>query len=63
VTASALLRSEARLAADYLARAEAWADQVAPELRPEIAKIRLQLLNPAGSRPDGTVDPRHQTKA
>jgi hypothetical protein len=64
VTARSLRRSEAWLAADYLARAEAWVDQVAPELRADIARIRLQLLHPAGSRADGTpADPGHQTDA
>jgi hypothetical protein len=53
VTAPALLRSEARLAAEYLERAEAWVDQVAPELRADIARIRAQLLCPAGPVPRG----------
>jgi hypothetical protein len=60
VTARPLLRSEARLAADYLARAEAWVDQVAPELRADIARIRVQLL--ASSAPEGTRgNLRHET--
>jgi hypothetical protein len=44
VTPRPLLLSEARQAADYLARAEAWVDQVAPELRADIARIRVRLL-------------------
>jgi hypothetical protein len=64
VTARSLRRSEAWLAADYLARAEAWMDQVAPELRADIARIRVQLLHPASSWPDGTHgDLQHQTDA
>lgn len=58
MTARPLLRSEARLAADYLARAEAWVEEVAPELRADIARIRLQLLCPAGSAPEGTLGDR-----
>ncbi len=42
--AGSLRRSEARQAAEHLARAEAWLDQVAPELQAEIARIRAQLL-------------------
>ena len=37
-------RNEIRLAADLLARAEAWVDQAAPELQVDIARIRAQLL-------------------
>ena len=44
MTPRPLLLSEARQAADYLARAEAWVDQVAPELRADIARIRVRLL-------------------
>jgi uncharacterized small protein (DUF1192 family) len=53
VIASLLNRSEARQAAEHLARAEAWLDQVAPELQPEIARIRTQLLRQV----DGVIDP------
>jgi hypothetical protein len=42
--AGSLRRSEARQAAEHLARAEAWLDQVAPELQVELARIRAQLL-------------------
>jgi hypothetical protein len=44
MTAFAMRRNEIRLAADLLARAEAWVDQAAPELQVDIARIRAQLL-------------------
>jgi hypothetical protein len=53
VIARPLLRSEARQAAEHLARAEAWLDQIAPELQAEIARIRAQLLREV----DGEVEP------
>jgi hypothetical protein len=49
MAAQSLLGSEARLAADHLARAEAWIEEVAPELQPDIARIRALLLHRAAS--------------
>lgn len=37
-------RSEARLAAEYLARAEAWLDEVAPEVAASVRSVRKRLL-------------------
>jgi hypothetical protein len=53
VIARPLSRSEARQAAEHLARAEAWLDQIAPDLQAEIARIRAQLLREV----DGRLDP------
>jgi hypothetical protein len=53
VIARPLSRSEARQAAEHLARAEAWLDQIAPDLQAEIARIRAQLLREV----DGGLDP------
>jgi len=53
VIARPLLRSEALQAAEHLARAEAWLDQIAPDMRAEIARIRAQLLRQV----DGGLDP------
>lgn len=53
MTARLLGRSEARLAAEHLARAEAWLDQAAPDLQAEIARIRVVLLQ----RADMTLEP------
>ena len=36
--------NEIRLAADLLARAEAWVEQGAPELQADIARVRARLL-------------------
>ena len=47
MTPRPLLLSEARQAADYLARAEAWVDQVAPELRADIARSSAFGSSPA----------------
>ena len=44
MTAFAMRRNEIRLAADLLARAEAWLEQAAPELQPDIARTRARLL-------------------
>ena len=44
MTAFALRRNEIRLAADLLARAEAWVEQAEPELQADIARIRARLL-------------------
>jgi hypothetical protein len=61
MTPGFLRRSEARLAAEHLARAEAWVDQVAPELQADIARIRAQLLERADSPVEpGFRDPRPQ---
>ena len=57
-----LRRSEARMTAEHLARAEAWVDQVAPELQSDIARIRAQLLQRAGyTLEPGLPDPRPHT--
>ena len=59
MTPRPLLLSEARQAADYLARAEAWVDQVAPELLassvPEAipGNLRHEIAVPAGDRRRG----------
>jgi hypothetical protein len=52
VIAGYLRRSEARQAAEHLARAEAWLGQEAPELRAEIATIRARLLCEMDTLPD-----------
>src|SRR2546421_11434925 len=60
MTAFALRRNEIRLAADLLARAEAWFEQGAPELQADIARIRGLLLLRADrlmDRPVGGVRP------
>ena len=44
MTAFAMRRNEIRLAADLLARAEAWLEQAAPELQADIARTRARLL-------------------
>jgi hypothetical protein len=44
MTAFAMRRNEIRMAADLLARAEAWVEQAAPELQADIAQIRGLLL-------------------
>jgi hypothetical protein len=44
MTAFAMRRNEIRMAADFLARAEAWVEQSAPELQADIARIRARLL-------------------
>ena len=44
MTAFAMRRNEIRLAADLLAKAEAWVEQGAPELQADIARIRARLL-------------------
>jgi hypothetical protein len=52
MTAFAMRRNEIRMAADFLARAEAWIEQAAPELQADIARIRARLL----VRADGLMD-------
>jgi hypothetical protein len=50
------------MTAEHLARAEAWVDQVAPELQSDIARIRAQLLQRAGYMLEpGLPDPRPHT--
>jgi hypothetical protein len=44
MTAFAMRRNEIRMAADLLARAEAWVEQAEPELQADIARIRGLLL-------------------
>jgi hypothetical protein len=44
MSAFAMQLNEIRLAADLLARAEAWVEQGAPELQADIARIRARLL-------------------
>jgi hypothetical protein len=44
MTAFAMRRNEIRLAADLLARAEAWVEQAAPELQADIARTRARLV-------------------
>jgi hypothetical protein len=44
MAALAMRRNEIRMAADFLARAEAWVEQAAPELQADIGRIRGQLL-------------------
>src|SRR2546423_1885389 len=56
MTAFAMRRNEIRLAADLLARAEAWVEQAAPELQADIARIRGQLLFRADSLMDWPVE-------
>jgi hypothetical protein len=55
MTAFAMRRNEIRLAADFLARAEAWVEQAAPELQTDIARIRARLLLRADRLMDGPV--------
>ncbi len=52
MTAFAMRRNEIRMAADFLARAEAWVEQAAPELQADIERIRARLL----LRADGLMD-------
>jgi hypothetical protein len=52
MTAFAMRRNEIRMAADFLARAEAWVEQAAPELQADIERIRARLL----VRADGLMD-------
>ena len=52
MTAFAMRRNEIRMAADFLARAEAWVEQAAPELQADIEQIRARLL----LRADGLMD-------
>ena len=44
MTAFAMRSNEIRLAADFLARAETWIEQAAPELQADIERIRVRLL-------------------
>ena len=44
MSAFAMRLNEIRLAADLLARAEAWVEQGAPELQADIARVRARLL-------------------
>jgi hypothetical protein len=58
MTARFMRRSEALLAAEHLARAEAWMDEAAPELQADVARIRAQLLLAAGAAPVAALPER-----
>jgi hypothetical protein len=56
MTAFAMRRNEIRMAADLLARAEAWVEQAEPELQADMARIRGLLLLRADRLMDWPVD-------